>query len=1021
MQEILTPDSALTLPDFTLVSASAGSGKTTALTRRFIQLLLSDRIPHNQLRNILAITFTNNAAAEMKQRILGDLKKAYFGDAEILSRFKNIVSIDEETIRKRAGALVDVILDQYSDFQVQTIDSFLSRVLTVSTLEFGLPPGFEIVLNGDPLLDEAFDRLMMKLVSDPAQRHLLEELLRLLSETWSDKDKFLWNPYQNLLTEIKNLYAQLGGHAGSLAVDPKFGNLDTLRKEVLDAVRAIGDLAEQSGFMIGKNYQKIIEAARGGDINSILDKKLDQRVLNKSTNPFYEQTVKQIEVLQTALMKNVTRYYEARAHIHYQPYVTAYRLLLDFLEEVEQKSGKLSLTDAIKKLATSLTSDFVPKIYFSLGERIHHFLIDEFQDTSPIQWATLRPLIENSLAQQGSLFIVGDTKQSIYTFRGGDWQIMKRMMTQEEFPSVTRSLKELTTNYRSDEAIVAFTKKVFHEIVPSKIPLDIAEKSGLTSFQQEVKPSAQEKGFAEVYSVTGEKENPDAAPEKQKLLAILSGCRARRYRYRDIAVLTPKNSDVVEVSRWLNEANIQFISHSSLDVRTRKITGELLALLKFLDSPVDDLSFASFILGDLFRTVISAENIHEDLSSSILSHRSGDNDDVPLYAHFRSLYPHLWEKYFESLFNRVGYLPLYDLLSDVYGTFSLFDTCPDEMSSLVKILEVVRNFEQSGSNNLKEFLTYAEEESDEADWNIDVSADTDAVTVMTVHKAKGLGFPVLIVLLYDGKPRTENLFLHEDADGIHLVRIIKKWAEQSAELSAIYRKKNILRQVDDLNKLYVALTRAREEMYVLSVTSDKSDMPSSLLPKNFSAGKQFPIKQYQQTNEQTVGLAFIGGSVSPATTRDEAINIAETQRGDFFHAVLQQIVFLDDDPIPQITGAIEQSRQIANAEIDYEDVLHTLQKFFERSEIKKYFTRMNERIVRNEQEIGSSNGRLYRIDRLVIDRDLVTVIDYKTGGERTEYIDQVTEYIGLLKGLYPRAKIQGILAYIDLNIARSVG
>ncbi len=177
MQETLTPDSALTLPDFTLVSASAGSGKTTALTRRFIQLLLSDRIPHNDLRNILAITFTNNAAAEMKQRILGDLKKAYFGDEEILSQFKNIVSLDEETIRKRAGALVDTILDQYSDFQVQTIDSFLSRVLTVSTLEFGLPPGFEIVLNGNQLLDEAFDHLMMKLVSDPPQRHLLEELL----------------------------------------------------------------------------------------------------------------------------------------------------------------------------------------------------------------------------------------------------------------------------------------------------------------------------------------------------------------------------------------------------------------------------------------------------------------------------------------------------------------------------------------------------------------------------------------------------------------------------------------------------------------------------------------------------------------------------------------------------------------------------------------------------------------------------------------------------------------------------
>ena len=957
----------------------------------------------------------------MKERILGDLKKAYFGDAEILSQFKNIVLLDEETLRKRAGALVDVILDQYSDFQVQTIDSFLSRVLTVSTLEFGLPPGFEIVLNGDPLLDEAFDHLMMKLVSDPAQRHLLGELLNLLSETWSDKEKFLWNPYHNLLTEIKNLYAQLGGHAGSLAIGTKFGNLDKMRKEILDAVCAFGDLAEKSGFIVGKNYQKIIEAARAGDINSLLDKKLDQQVLNKSSEPTYKQTIKQIEQLQDDLMKIVARYYEARAHIHYRPYVAAYLLLLDFLEIVEQKSGKLSLTDAIKKLATSLTSDAVPEIYFSLGERIHHFLIDEFQDTSPIQWATLRPLIENSLAQQGSLFIVGDTKQSIYTFRGGDWQIMKRMMTEEEFSSVAREMKELTTNYRSDEAIVAFTKKVFHEIVPQKIPLAIAEKSGLTTFQQEVKPSAQGKGFVEVYSVSGDKENPDASPEKQKLLDILTDCRRRGYRFRDIAVLTPKNNDVVEVSRWLNEANIQFISHSSLDVRTRKITGELLALLKFLDSPVDDLSFATFILGDLFHTIMSAEGIHDDLSSSILSHRSGDHDDEPLYVYFRSLYPHLWEKYFESLFNRVGYLPLYDLLSDVYGTFSLFDKCPDEMSSLVKILEVVKNFEQSGSNNLKEFLAYAEEESDEADWNIDVSADTDAVTVMTVHKAKGLGFPVLIVLLYDGKSRADNLFLHEDADGIHLVRIIKKWAEQSAELSAIYKEKNILRQVDDLNKLYVALTRAREEMYVLSVISDKFDMPSSLLPRDFSAGKHSPGKPAHDKPEHIADLAFIGGSASEAKTREGSINIAETQRGDFFHAVLQQIVFLDDDPVSQITRAIEESRKIVLADLDGENILRILQQFFAQPEVKKYFTRLNERIIRTEQEIGSSNGRLYRIDRLVIDHDIVTVIDYKTGGERPEYISQVKEYIDLLKDVYPQKRIQGILAYIDLNVVRSVG
>src|SRR5207245_2505495 len=153
--EVLTIDSEFQLPDFTLVSASAGCGKTSALTYRFIQLLASRHIPNNGLRNILAITFTNNAASEMKQRILEYLKKAHFGDPEILSRLNGILSADDESLKARAGMLVDQILEEYSDFQVQTIDSFLARILKVSALEFGLRPDFTIALESRSILSEA--------------------------------------------------------------------------------------------------------------------------------------------------------------------------------------------------------------------------------------------------------------------------------------------------------------------------------------------------------------------------------------------------------------------------------------------------------------------------------------------------------------------------------------------------------------------------------------------------------------------------------------------------------------------------------------------------------------------------------------------------------------------------------------------------------------------------------------------------------------------------------------------------
>ena len=426
-------------------------------------------------------------------------------------------------------------------------------------------------------------------------------------------------------------------------------------------------------------------------------------------------------------------------------------LLQPTIEKLKRQYGQIFIDDVTRSLAEHLTNESVPEIYFKIGETIYHYLIDEFQDTSQIQWKNLFPLIEESLSKGGSLFVVGDTKQSIYGFRDADWRIMKRLTEANPFPSAHHEVQSLDMNYRSYEKIVEFTKEVFHTIIPAGGFEDETAASGLSTYEQHVTPEHTGKGYVEV-DVIQEQEGDH--PEKDSLLTIVKECRSRGYRYSEIAILTPNNSSVIEVSGWLNEEGIPIISHSTLDVRRRKSAGEFIALLRFLDSPVDDLSFVTFILGDVFSNTLDEGKQRNcaQRPDPIYRRTAGPQAVVRFIRHSASILRILWDEYFEHLFNVVGYLPLYDLVSEAYKIFDVFQSSPDEEASLVKLLEVIKTFEQQGANTMKNFLEYSEDETTDDVWKIDIPKDINALQVMTIHKAKGIEFPVVIVLLYDQRP-----------------------------------------------------------------------------------------------------------------------------------------------------------------------------------------------------------------------------------------------------------------------------
>jgi ATP-dependent helicase/nuclease subunit A len=1021
---ILPNDTDLQLPNFTIVSASAGSGKTHTLTLKLLQLLLSSHIPNNRLNNVLAMTFTKNAAADMRQRMLNYLKRAYFGDDSILSQITDVVSLEKEQIGAKAGELIDAILCDYSSFQIQTIDSFITRVFRASALEYGYSPTIEILLNSHSILDAAFEQFVRELSTEPAKKHLLEELTDRLIDSQSQA-RYVWNPFRKLSQEVHELYSTLTAQSKDVLLPCDDGTqVRELQRELLATFQQLLKLVRQSGLETSLLFENVIEAANTGNIDRLTSLKSIEKPLKTGKTKAEKETVghwnAQFEPHLEKFNELKIKYIRVAAEQYYRPSIEAHRLFRVNIEQSMRRSNQIYLTDVNRVLLSYISQDIVPQVYFYLGDAIAHYLIDEFQDTSRVQWDALKPLLEETLSKRGSLFIVGDTKQSIYAFRHADWHIMKQVMETDVFPSAPPHVKDLAVNYRSGERIVEFTKTVFHKIVPVHYTNDAPNASGLSTFKQEVQESNRGKGYVEVVSF---EPNEELLPERAKLLDSITECHARGYEYGEITILTPKNSDVVEVSGWLNSVQVPFVSHSSLDIRSRGITGDLFALMRFLDSPIDDLAFASFILSKTFIHILCAQSAapsEKDLHTFVLELRQKSRS-VPLYIMFRKQYPSLWSQYFEHLFTVVGYLPLYDLTTEIFNRFQLFSFVNGEEGTLAKLLEVIKSFEDLGQNNLKDFLAFAEEESDDSSWNIILPSGAGAVEVMTIHKAKGLGNRVVIVLLYDTKKNPSSRILKEEADGIRLLHITKKEAESLEEFRQLYDEHRLTHDVDDLNKLYVAFTRAREEMYILSVKSKKYDEPSKYLPqKDYEQAAKPIVKKKDAFLPPKADILFATHSISLDTTSMEKLAVYERQRGDRVHAILSQLKFIDEHFEDSLHALIEQHAEHAEAEAEILRLQNTLTEFLSSPEIKPWFIQKEGRTIFNEQEFVGADGGLFRMDRIVVDANIITVIDFKTGDDKEGYTEQVQKYRNILKSYFPEQNVQGVLAFVDKKNLRVV-
>ena len=1018
--DVLSPDTSLELPRVTVLKASAGSGKTWTLTRRYVQFALSREVPANDLASLAAITFSNNATRQMKEKVLEWLKRLAFADPERTASMAAIVS--GGSLAERAAGLLDRILDGWSDFQVRTIDSFMNAVFRGAAIGFGYSPETEATTRLGPIVDYAFDLYLREAEAGSPSAALLDELVGRILANRGGTTAYAWDPVSMLREAVAGLEETLAELEEPLADVDLTAPMLRLEAEIAAGLVAVEGLVATAGLDRAAR-SKLAEAlghARAGRYRDLLATSLKTGPVNKprTKDPDAGARYERIQDEWARVRALVGRYALLWARSCWAPVVRLHEALEPALGIARRVRGAVHLGDIKRELRDWLDAGAVPDVYFQLGERIRHWLIDEFQDTSPLQWKILFPLVENSLASGGSLFVVGDTKQAIYGFRQADWRIMGELAASNPFPSVRRhESPELAVSRRSRPRVLELARETFRRAgEPSSGYAAEALASGLATYRQEAVDPGGDPGYAEL---TVFERDGDANPELERMVAVARDLERRGYAWSDVTVLAATNDRVVRAAARLAADGVPVLSSSSLDARARPVIAEVLALLAFLDSPPDDLAFAGFLCGDLFAA--SAGRAYPDLDrDGVRRFLFAGRGRGPLYKQFQLSFPDAWRRFFAGLFASTGYLPLYDLVSRALSSFDAFAAVPGEEAAFARLLEAVKAFEGTGANSLHAFLESAREAGGE-EWDITAPPGIDAVKVMTVHKAKGLGFPVVVLLLYGQSYKSDRWKVVRGDAGIELLYLNDGLAGLDPELAAAQEAEKSRFWVERLNTLYVALTRAKRELYVIGARGKRDAFPFDLLPEAGFEPRddKGEAKGEPRSDARTARLAHVAELEGPVAG-GARLAYEDRRRGTFLHRVLE-LVGVTDDLEASLRDAAERAarEERAGTAIKVPDLASRLRRLG----LAEAFAPRAGREVYAERDFCDADGRVHRVDRLVVDPDRVRLLDWKSGGEEigtSEQLAQVRAYADIVGQVYPGRAVEALLVHLDRLETRGV-
>ncbi len=730
---------------------------------------------------------------------------------------------------------------------------------------------------------------------------------------------------------------------------------------------------------------------------------------------------------------------ELEAYVSYKPYIELFNKLLSFFQTASRNEDVLFLEELNKK-ARLLFGDngtTVAELYYRLATRFRHYLIDEFQDTSLLQWRNLYMMVEEALASGGSLFYVGDKKQAIYRFRGGESQLFDEV--KESFKQFHIREEHLLKNWRSQKAIVEFNNRIFKSENLNRF-FEAAgitdELSGKESLIAEIvnvfKDSAQEYrkdyncGYVSVERIDSKNQDERNNVIKGKVLSLLGDLKVR-FKYEDIAILTRDNSEVELITSWLLEKDIPVSSEKTLNILKNSYIKEIIALLHFLNSPIDDLSFAAFILGDIFSAVSGIE--HNQIRDFIFSTNRKDDSTLrqSLYNLFRRKYTKAWNEHIDIFFKTVGFVSPYELLISIYKHYDLINRANENQAFFMRLLEVVKEQEDEYAG-LDSFLTYLKQAQPD-DLYVKV-AISNSIKVLTIHKAKGLEFGVVIIpfLCMDITPQTAGkrmtAYVTKDStDKPQLVRITKYYRPYSDKLQEIYSAAYKDACIDELNTIYVAFTRPKYELYIFipNKSGNANNKARFVIPCDINeSGSKEIYKKKISPESQIIDISapryqnwieFLKNEICSISGLKNRSSILE---GNILHAMLSLILNLEGSNVESV---IERaSLNVGRMHPFIEDISFyksKLKKLINTKDMRKFFF-IKDATVICEKEVVDNFGDVKRIDRLVIKKDEIYVLDYKSSHKETKiHEQQMREYINIIKDIYSGYEVNGYLVYLD--------
>jgi len=1061
------------LSGLTIYRASAGSGKTFVLARDFISLVL--KVPE-KFRHILAVTFTNKATGEMKSRILSELYMLAGGRGSEMA-----VLIEKETglsgleLQAKAKLVLDTILHNYSSFHIETIDRFFQRAIRAFTKEIGLAAGYRIELDPNPVLSAAIDELLHGLDQD---EDLLEWIVSYARERIEEgKHWNLKRDIHELGKEINRERFQEKGEQLRKVLEDKEGlkeymkemnrirfswenNISEYAREALEIMEREGvevnDFKYKSGG-IGAFFRRLTK----GDY-----KAPGQRILNSNGQPD-EWIVNGAEAAGNVLaaydrglgtcLRNCIRLFGEEYRIYRSSVEIKKNLhVLGILNQISarmheytKEQGIFLLSDSPRFLYEVIDGNEAPFIYEKIGSYFHHYMIDEFQDTSSMQWKNFLPLVDNSLAFMRDNLVVGDVKQSIYRWRNSDWEILSEKI-QEQFGPEQMDVRTLDYNWRSRENLVAFNNDLFeaakqllaghfnsgeegdeyalkvdhaYDALTQRVPDKPGKKGGYVHVE-----------FAEAGS-TGEWRSE----VNRRLLPRIEMLQDAGIKPSDIAILVRTQAEGREIADFLlsqkdrhhgSGYSYDVISNDSLYLSNSSAIRLILYAFRYLDRPGDRINH-SCLLMEYSR--ISGKDKMLDagqiLRDGITSERSAHVLPEGFYADSDSL----------------KYLTLTELTENLITRFNL-NKLASEVPYLLAFQDLILDYSRNQPADINAFIHWWDEHG--GDKTLSVSEDQEAIRIMTIHKSKGLEFRAVIIpycnwsMDHNTRFGGHVLWCEPGEDPFKRIPLLPVTYGSGLEDTVFrkdYREERFRVYIDHLNLMYVAMTRARDALIIYGSRSGKKQLKTSsdlleqillngILPSCSEArlgeGKgewtlgnmDFDQAEGTQKGEQDninriVSHPFSGKLRLKYRGMDffDPESEKRINKGNLLHEVFSQIrTHFDVDRALELIireGMIDSSEK--------EDISQQIKQMLQVEPFREWFGDGWQ--VMAENDILTREGALRRPDRVMLREDQVIVLDYKFGERKSDgHKTQVRQYMDIL-GQMGYGDVKGFLWYFMMD------